>query len=233
MEKKYLNTPSYNLYPQFDSKTMHYRQLQKLEDFGKLPARKFIEMHQPSIGSELTIEEVAGIPLPKKEDFDWSKITNREVRAVLVDARNHDVLSNVFFAGAVWRQEAPNKWQFGALDIQQQSGKSFVVRSDSLKSEPNREVHLVFELIMHVKMNDTAEGSQICCAWGSIPLNQLDKQAKIKVTLKGGSVLQEMKIAQDQIHQEKKGFEFLRKLTSSSDEPTLTLSVKPFAKLTE
>jgi hypothetical protein len=75
---------------------------------------------------------------------------------VLVDARNHELLSNVFFASAVWKQEAPNKWQFNALEIQQ-SGKSFVIRSDSMKTEPQREVHLVFELIMYVKMTDGME----------------------------------------------------------------------------
>ena len=64
-------------------------------------------------------------------------------------------------------------------------------------------------------------------------MNQLDKQAKIKISLKGGRVLHEVKISQDQIHQEKKGFEFLRKLTASSDEPLLTISIKPFIKLTE
>ena len=64
-------------------------------------------------------------------------------------------------------------------------------------------------------------------------MNQLDKQAKIKISLKGGRVLQEVKISQDQIHQEKKGFEILRKLTASSDEPLLTISIKPFIKLTE
>jgi hypothetical protein len=55
----------------------------------------------------------------------------------------------------------------------------------------------------------------------------------MKISLKGGRVLQEVKISQDQIHQEKKGFEFLRKLTASSDEPLLTISIKPFIKLTE
>ncbi len=57
----------------------------------------------PLIGSEITIEEATGVPLPKKEDFDWTKIINREVRAVLVDARNHDLLSNVFVAPASWK----------------------------------------------------------------------------------------------------------------------------------
>lgn len=46
--------------------------------------------------------------------------------------------------------------------------------------------------------------------------------------------MQELKINKEQLHQDKKGFDFLKKLTSSSsDEPTLLLSVKPFQKLTE
>jgi hypothetical protein len=104
------------------------------------------------------------------------------------------------------------------------------VRGDNVVT---REVHLVFELVMHVKMNEDSEAQQICCSWGSIPVNQLDKQAKIKVPLKGGRVLQEIKISSDQIYQEKRGFEFLRKLTAASDEPLLTVTIKPFVKLTE
>jgi len=42
-----------------------------------------------------------------------------------------------------------------------------------------------------------------------------------------------MKINKDQVYQEKKGFDFLKLLTSSSDEGMITLSVKPFAKLAE
>lgn len=55
------------------------------------------------MGSEITIEEATGVPLPKKEDFDWSKIINREVRVVLVDAKNQDLLSNVFVSQAAWK----------------------------------------------------------------------------------------------------------------------------------
>jgi hypothetical protein len=47
MEKSYLHTPSHGLYPQFDGKTMNYRKLQKLEEFTKVPAKKFIEMFHP------------------------------------------------------------------------------------------------------------------------------------------------------------------------------------------
>jgi hypothetical protein len=153
MEKSYLHTPSHGLYPQFDGKTMNYRELQKLEEFTKVPAKKFIEMFHPQMGSEITIEEATGVPLPKKEDFDWGKIINREVRVVLVDAKNQDLLSNVFVSQAAWKQEAPNKWTFNASEIQA-SGRQFVVRSDSLNTEPSREVHLVFELILFTKLSD-------------------------------------------------------------------------------
>lgn len=66
-----------------------------------------------------------------------------------------------------------------------------------------------------------------------MPPNQLDKQGKVKIQLRGGSPFAEMKINKDQVYQEKKGFDFLKLLTSSSDEGMITLSVKPFAKLTE
>lgn len=107
----------------------------------------------PQVGSEITIEEATGVPMPKKEDFDWTKIVNREVRAVLIDARNHDLLSNVFISQAAWNQDAPNKWIFNASEILS-SGRQFVIRSDSLKTEPNREVHLVFELVLYTKISD-------------------------------------------------------------------------------
>jgi hypothetical protein len=103
MEKSYRNTPSFGLYPQFDGKTMNYRELQKLEEFSKVPPKKFIELFHPQLGSEITIEEATGVPLPKKEDFDWGKIINREVRVVLVDAKNQDLLSNVFLSQAAWK----------------------------------------------------------------------------------------------------------------------------------
>ena len=153
MEKSNLHTPSHGLYPQFDGKTMNYRELQKLEEFSKVTPKQFIEMFHPMTGSEITIEEATGVPLPKKEDFDWGKIINREVRVVLIDSKNHDLLSNVFTSQAAWKLEAPSKWTFNAAEIQN-SGRQFVVRSDSIKTEPNREVHVVFELILYTKLAD-------------------------------------------------------------------------------
>jgi hypothetical protein len=31
------------------------------------------------------LEEATGVPMPKKEDYDWGRITNREIRMVLID----------------------------------------------------------------------------------------------------------------------------------------------------
>jgi hypothetical protein len=120
MEKRYLNTPSHNLYPQFDPKSLTYRSLSHLEDYGKLPPKSFLSVHAPpqQTSAELTIEDLTGIPLPKREDFDWTKITNREVRVMLVDARSQEIVSNVFFASVVWKQEAPQRWQVSATEIQ-------------------------------------------------------------------------------------------------------------------
>ena len=72
---------------------------------------------------------------------------------VLVDAKNQDLLSNVFMSQAAWKQDAPSKWTFNATEIQN-SGRQFVIRTDSMKTEPNREVHLVFELILYTKLSD-------------------------------------------------------------------------------
>lgn len=50
--------------------------------------------------------------MPKKEEFDWNKITHREVRAVLFDFRTNEFLSNSFITGAQWKQEYEGKWLF-------------------------------------------------------------------------------------------------------------------------
>ena len=72
------------------------------------------------------------------------------------------------------------------------------------------------------------------CAWGAIPVSQLDKGAKHKVVLRGGNPLCEAKIDRNQVHQEKKGFDFLKKLTqNSTDEALLIVNIKPFAKFQE
>jgi|LauGreDrversion4_2_1035121.scaffolds.fasta_scaffold15554_3 hypothetical protein len=52
------------------------------------------------MGCEITIEEISGIPMPLKEEFDWSRITNREIRVVLVDFRTQEYISNAFIVPA-------------------------------------------------------------------------------------------------------------------------------------
>jgi len=43
-----------------------------------------------------------------------------------------------------------------------------------------------------------------------------------------------MKVSKGDVHQEKKGFEFLKMLTASSDnEAIITLSIKPIGRLSE
>lgn len=61
----------------------------------------------------------------------------------------------------------------------------------------------------------------------------MDKVAKHKITLKGGSPFSELKMSKEELYQEKKGFEFLKKLTASSEDPHLLLSLKPLSKLPE
>jgi hypothetical protein len=113
-EKKYQHTPSHGIYPEFESKTMSYKDLQKCEDVPKVPARKYIDLYQGHLTCEVLIEECSGVPLPKKENFDWTKITHREVRAVLFDFRTNEFLSNTFIIGAEWKQEYEGKWLFNA-----------------------------------------------------------------------------------------------------------------------
>lgn len=47
LEKRYLYAPSYGLYPEFDNKTMQYKDFFKLEEIvtGKAQARKYIDMY--------------------------------------------------------------------------------------------------------------------------------------------------------------------------------------------
>lgn len=79
---------------------MAYKDLYKCDEVGKYPARKFIDMYQGHVACEVQMEECCNIPMPKKEDFDWTKITHREVRAVLFDFRTSEYLSNSIIIGA-------------------------------------------------------------------------------------------------------------------------------------
>jgi len=51
------------------------------------------------------LEEALSVPIPKKEDFQWSNIINREVRVCLIDMRTKEILSNVWTIGASWKQD--------------------------------------------------------------------------------------------------------------------------------
>lgn len=133
-KKNQANTPSWGLYPEFDTKTMTYKDMHKLNDIANsyknpLNVKRYIEMHAPQIACELTLEEASGIPLPKKDDFDWGKITNREIRAVLVDFRTQQFLSNTFILSAGWKSEFANKWLFNLTECQQ-AGRSIIMRTD-------------------------------------------------------------------------------------------------------
>ena len=66
-----------------------------------------------------------------------------------------------------------------------------------------RDVQVLFELVLYTKQGSDASAQQVCCAWGSIPLNQLDKAAKHKITLKGGSPFSELKMTKEELFQEK------------------------------
>ena len=69
-----MHTPSWGLYPQFDSKTLQYRELNKLTDFMTTNNKRFIELHAPWQGAEITLEEALQVPIPKNEDFAWENI---------------------------------------------------------------------------------------------------------------------------------------------------------------
>jgi hypothetical protein len=58
LERRDQHTLSWGLYPQFDSKTMTYRELSKLEDVSKgvLP-KQYITQHAPWLAAEITLEE--------------------------------------------------------------------------------------------------------------------------------------------------------------------------------
>jgi centrin-3 len=151
LEKRYTNTPSFGLYPQFDSKTMSYKDLAKLEDYYSLAPRQYVQRHQPFSACELTIEEALNVPIPKKEDFAWNSIKNREVRAYLVDMRTKDILSNTWIVSTSWREDQPTKWSFASPEVLQASGRQVVMRSQQWSNEITvRDVHLVFEFVLFV-----------------------------------------------------------------------------------
>ena len=235
LEKRYAFTPSHGLYPEFESKSMTYKDLMKLEDVTKFPQKKFLELYgQGFLACEITLEEITGVPMPKKEDFDWAKISHRELRCVLWDARSHEFVSNTFILGATWRLEQPTKWLFNTSESLT-AARSFMIKTDLPqvnKENGGRDIHLLFELVLYTNQNDTTQ--QVCCAWGTIPAAQFDKVAKHKVVLKGGSPFYEMKIDQADIHQEKKGFSFLkRSAAGTSEDPLLILTLKPYIKFQE
>jgi hypothetical protein len=45
LERKYRNTPSWGIYPEFDSRSLRYKDMKKLEDVAKVPPKRFIELH--------------------------------------------------------------------------------------------------------------------------------------------------------------------------------------------
>ena len=64
------------------------------------------------MGAEITLEEALQVPIPKKEDYQWANIANREVRVCLIDMKTKEILSNVWTVGASWREDQAGKWLF-------------------------------------------------------------------------------------------------------------------------
>lgn len=131
-EKKNQNTPSHGIFPEFDSRSMTYKDLQKCEDVGKLPNKKFIDLYGPHLACEVQIEECSCVPLPKKDDFDWGKISHREVRAVLFDFRTCEFVSNSFIVGAQWKQDYESKWLFNTSESLNHA-RNFILRTDIMR----------------------------------------------------------------------------------------------------
>ena len=170
LEQRAANTPSFGIYPQFDSRSLQYKDLEKLHDMkvDKIEERKkFIDRYAPACGCEIVIEEASGVPMPKKEDFEWNKIDHREVRIVLYDVNTQAFLSNTMILGASWRSEYQGKWLFNSSPNQQQA-RSFLFRTD-LSKEPQNNLHLLFELVVYTTQGETQQ--QVTCAWGSIPVS--------------------------------------------------------------
>jgi len=85
--------------------------------------------------------------------------------------------------------------------------------------------------VIHVQQD---EGMQVVtCGWGSIPIIQLDKAAKQKVPLLGGTPFSHADINPTEIHPQKKGFAFVKRAASKAADVLLSVNVKPFAKYTE
>ena len=93
--------------------------------------KRFIELHAPWQGAEITLEEALQVPIPKNEDFAWENIQNREVRAFLLDMRTKEIVSNVWIVSAAWRNEMANKWLFSSqnTEVLAASGKQVIIKT--------------------------------------------------------------------------------------------------------
>jgi|LauGreDrversion4_2_1035121.scaffolds.fasta_scaffold56898_4 hypothetical protein len=67
--------------------------------------------------------------MPKKDDYDWEKIINREIRMVLVDFKTQEFISNVFILSANWKPETPTKWLLNATETHS-LGKNLIFKTD-------------------------------------------------------------------------------------------------------
>lgn len=72
----------------------------------------------------MSIDVINDVPLPKKEDFDWNKISHREVRVTLIDLRSKKYLSNTLILSVKWEQLYETKWLIGS-DVE----KTFLLNS--------------------------------------------------------------------------------------------------------
>mmetsp|Transcript_30802 Transcript_30802/g.30314 ORF Transcript_30802/g.30314 Transcript_30802/m.30314 type:complete len:153 (+) Transcript_30802:1087-1545(+) len=151
MEKQGIHTPSFDLYPTYDSRSMCYKELGKLGDIGKpnIPIKKFIEVYSTSIGCEILMEEICGVPLPKQNDYDWGKIINREVRAVLYDETTQELISNSFILQCNWKAATPGQWLFNT-NQNHTNARSFVIKVDTLNNKiQGKDIKILFELVLY------------------------------------------------------------------------------------
>lgn len=111
-EKHAMFTPSWGLFPMFNYNQMTYKDLTYLRNLDKMPQKEFLKVYMPRLFSEISIEEATNIPIPRKEDFPWEKISVREIRAFLFDFTNKEFLSNTLLMTAQWNEDSETKWVF-------------------------------------------------------------------------------------------------------------------------
>ena len=95
--------------------------------------------------------------------------------------------------------------------------------------KPN--IFMVFELAVSVKVGERI--TEMSCGWCQLEMNVLDRAITHKLPIKGGSPNAEMLIKDSDVHTNRTGLQYLKKVMGSKIQSQLTVSIRPHTKFTE